>query len=213
MKNKILYLVMIIIIIIGTIIIATKGFEFDIDYRKTKMVEIYLGKEFEIEDIKNITNEVLKEVKINKVGEFENTVAITVDEITDEELELLIQKTNEKYELENAKEDILSVDLAHTRLRDILRPYIKPMIILTILTLVYLIFIYRKVGLINIIIRYLLNVILPEFTLISLIAILGMPIATYTISILVVLYAVLLIIYSYKLKTKLDEIKLEEDKK
>ena len=51
MKNKILYLVMILIIVMGAIIIGTKGFEFDISYRKTKMVEIYIGKEFVLEYI------------------------------------------------------------------------------------------------------------------------------------------------------------------
>ena len=59
MKKKILYAVMIIITIIGAIIIGIKGFEFDIAYRKTKMIEIYLGKEYNLEDIKNITNEVI----------------------------------------------------------------------------------------------------------------------------------------------------------
>lgn len=215
MKNKILYLVMIIITIIGSIIIGTKGFKFDISYRKTKMVEIYLGKEFNLNDIKNITNEVMpgKEVKLNKVGEFENTVAITLEEITDEELDLLVQKVNEKYELENKKEDILSVGLAHTRLRDIVKTYIIPVEILTIITLVYFIFIYKKVGIINVCTKYLLNVVLPETTIISLIAISGIPIAEYTMAMLVVIYGILLIAQSYNLKVKLDKIKLEEKNK
>jgi len=215
MKKKILYAVMIIITIIGAIIIGIKGFEFDIAYRKTKMIEIYLGKEYNLEDIKNITNEVIpeREVKLNKVGEFENTVAITVDSITDEEFDLLIQKVNEKYELENEKEDILSVDLAHIRLRDIIKPYIVPVIIVTIISLVYFIFIYRKVGIINIVIKYLLNILLPETAIIGLIAIVGIPVAEYTMAVLVTIYSILLIAYSYNLKTKLDKIKLEEEKK
>ena len=190
--KKILYAVMIIITIVGAIIIGTKGFEFDIAYRKTKMIEIYLGKEFELDDIKNITNEVMpdKEVKLNKIGEFENTVAITIDNITDEELDLLVQKVNEKYELENKKEDILSVELAHTRLRDIIKPYIVPVVIFTLITLAYFMFIYRKVGIINIFIKYLLNVVLPETTLIGLIAIIGVQVAEYTMTMLVVIYSI-----------------------
>ncbi|MBR6505181.1 MAG: hypothetical protein IKT41_05750 [Clostridia bacterium] len=215
MKNKILYLVMLIITIIGAIIVGTKGFEFDIAYRKTKMIEIYIGKEFSLNDIKDITNEVMpsKEVKLNKVGEFENTVAITVDNITDEEFELLIQKTNEKYELENKKEDILSVELAHTRLRDIVKPYIIPVIIVTIITLIYFILIFRKVGIINIFIKYLLNVVLPEATIISLMAIVGIYIAEYTLAILIALYGILLIAQAFNLKTKSDKIKSEENNK
>lgn len=215
MKSKILYLVMIIITIIGAIIISTKGFEFDIAYRKTKMIEIYIGKEFELNAIKDITNDVLaeKEIKLNKIGEFENTVAITAHNITDEEFDLLIQKVNEKYDLDNKKEDILSVELPHTRLRDIVKPYFIPVTIFTIITLIYFIFIYRKVGILNIIIKYLLNVLLPETTLIGLIAIIGMPIAEYTIAMLIVLYGILLIAQSSNLKIKLDKIKLEENNK
>lgn len=215
MKKKILYAVMIIITIIGAIIIGTKGFEFDIAYRKTKMIEIYLGKEFELNDIKNITSEVMpeKEVKLNKVGEFENTVSITVDSITDEEFDLLVQKVNEKYELENKKEDILSVDLAHTRLRDILKPYVMPVIVFTILTLVYYMIIFRKVGIINIFIKFVLNVLLPETTIIALLAIVGVPVAEYIVAILVVIYSILLIAESYNLKVRLDKIKSEENKK
>lgn len=214
MKNKILYLVMLVIIIIGIITIATKGFVFGIDYRKTKMIELYLGKEFNIEDIKEITNEVLKqkEVKIKKVGEFENTVAIIVDEISDEELELLIQKTNEKYELEILKKDVLSVDLANIKLKDIIKPYIKPLVILTIITLIYLVLIFKKLGVINIIVKYLVNVILPEITIISLVAIIGVPIKIYLLTTLVIAYVILLIINSFNCKVKLDKIKIEEDK-
>ena len=213
MKNKILYLVMIIIAIIGAVIVGTKGFDFNIAYRKTKMVEIYLGKEFELNDIKNITNEVMngKEIKLNKIGEFENTVAITVDSITDEELELLIQKVNEKYELENKKEDILSVDLANIRLRDIIDPYIVPLVVTTIIILIYYILIYRKVGVINIILKYLLNVILPEISLVSVMAVASIPVSDYTMPALVVIYGVLLIANSYNLRVNLDKIKLEEN--
>jgi len=215
MNKKILYITMIIITIIGSIIIGTRGFDFDIGYRKTKMIEIYLGKEFELNDIKNITNEVLreKEVKLNKIGEFENTVAITIDDITDEEFDLLIQKVNEKYELENKKEDILSVELAHTRLRDILKPYFIPLVIFTIIVLTYFIFIYRKVGILNIFIKYLLNVLLPELTIIGAMAICRIPMAEYIIAMLVIIYSILLMIQSYNLKLKLNKIKLEESKK
>ena len=212
MIKKVLYLLMLVIIIVGAIIIGTKGFKFDIAYRKTKMIEIYIGKEFNLDDIKNITNEVLgnKEVKLNKIGEFENTVAITLDNITDEEFDLLIQKTNEKYELENKKEDILSVEIANLRLRDIIKKYVTPVIIMTILTLICFIILYKKVGIVNIIIKYLLNVLIPECAIISLIAITRLQVAEYTMSLLVIVYSILLIIQSFILKLQSDKIKVEE---
>lgn len=215
MKSKILYIIMLVITIIGVIIIGTNGFKFDLSYRKTKMVEIYLGKEFELNDIRSIINEVIpeKEVKLNKIGEFENTVSITLDSITDEELDLLNKKINEKYELENKKEDILSVDLANIRLKDIVKPYIIPTLIFTIITLLYFMIIFKKVGFINIFVKFILNVVLPESAIIAILAILRIPVAGYLMALILTIYSVLLIAQSNNLKIKLDKIKLEENKK
>ena len=68
-KAKILTIILIIIIIAGIIVIGTKGFNFDLKYEKSQKIELYLEQEFEINDIKAITNEVMqgKQVMIQKV--------------------------------------------------------------------------------------------------------------------------------------------------
>ena len=73
--------------------------------------------------------------------------------------------------------------------------------------------IYRKVGIKNIILKYLLNVALSETAIIGLVAVLRIPIADYTIAMLVVIYGILLITQSYNLKIELDKIKLDENNK
>ena len=57
MKNKIL-LGLAIVILIGTIIIATVGFNVDSSYKGYNLINVKIGQSFNISDIKNITNEV-----------------------------------------------------------------------------------------------------------------------------------------------------------
>ena len=56
-KKKLIVIILIAIIIIaGITITLTKGLNYDLRYQDTKRVELYLGKEFEIADIKQITD-------------------------------------------------------------------------------------------------------------------------------------------------------------
>ena len=109
MKNKILAGVA-VIILIGIIIIAAVGFNLDTNYKEYKLIEIKIGKEFNISDIESITNEVFskKKVEIQKVGDFEETVVIKLadSDISDEQKNTLNTKINEKLGIENSVDDI-----------------------------------------------------------------------------------------------------------
>ena len=87
-KTKILIAIIAIIIIVGFAITLTIGLNFELRYQDTKRVELNLGKDFEIADIKAITNEVFanKEVIIQKVEVFEDTVSIQAKDISEEEI-------------------------------------------------------------------------------------------------------------------------------
>ena len=79
-KSKQLKIILIVLIIIaGIAMIAVKGFNFDLKYQDTQRVELYLETEFNISDIKQITNEVFEnqKVMIQKVEVFEDSVSIT----------------------------------------------------------------------------------------------------------------------------------------
>ena len=56
MKNKSLYIIMIIAIILGAIIVKTKGFNYSTLYSEHKRVEIIVGKEYELKDIEKKIN-------------------------------------------------------------------------------------------------------------------------------------------------------------
>ena len=58
-KTKIVALLVAIIMIVGLIVTLTVGFNFDLKYQQAKKIQLYLEKNFEIADIKQITSEVL----------------------------------------------------------------------------------------------------------------------------------------------------------
>ena len=57
-KQKILIVIIALIIIAGIIITATVGLNFDLRYQESQKIELYLEQDFEISDIKAITDEV-----------------------------------------------------------------------------------------------------------------------------------------------------------
>ena len=59
MKNKSLYIIMIIAIILGAIIVKTKGFNYSTLYSEHKRIEIIIGKEYDLKDIEKIADEAL----------------------------------------------------------------------------------------------------------------------------------------------------------
>ena len=128
-----------IIIVIGIILTAFYRTNFDQSYTAHKQIEISIRKEFENEEIKKLIKEVVgnKEVKVQKAGTYQDTAVIKIKEISDEELENLNTKINEKYELENTVEDIEITEIPKASTVDYIKPYIKPLIIAFVIIAVY----------------------------------------------------------------------------
>ena len=98
-KKTIIIALLILIVIAGVILTLTVGLNFDLRYQDTKKIELYIGKTFEYNDIKNIVNEVMpgQDNIIQKVEVFEDSVSIIAKDITDEQKTNIINKVNEKY--------------------------------------------------------------------------------------------------------------------
>ena len=209
-KTKILILLIVIIIVVGIAITLTKGLNFDLRYEDTKKVELYLQKEFEISDIKQITNEVMPDqpVLIQKVEVFEDSVSIIAKDITDEQKANLIDKVNEKYETEFSSDTIEIESIPHTRGRDIIKPYILPFVIATIIILVYMAIRYYKLGILKTIAETIGILILAQALLLSIMAITRIPVGRVTIPLVIAIYILTLLgITSYFEKKNLDNSK------
>lgn len=219
-KNIIIGILIAIIIIAGIAVTLTIGLNFDLKYQETKQIQLNLGTEFNIDDIKQITKEVLpgQNVMIQKVEVFEDAVSIVSNNITDEQKQSIIEKINEKYETAEIEADTIEIEtIPHTRGRDILKPYIAPFALATFIILVYMAFRYKKIGSIKTIFKTLGIIILMQLVLFSIIAIARIPVGRVTIPLALGVYLLTLIgittNFEKELKTKVSEEEKKNKKK
>lgn len=194
-KQKIVLGLIALIILVGIIIMCTIGFKFDLKYEKAKSIEINLQKEFEISDIKQITNEVMpgQEVLIQKVEVYEDAINITSQDITEEQKTQLITKINEKYGTTIESENITINTKPHTRGRDIIKPYIVPLTITTIIILAYIAIRGHKINSGKAVLRSINTIILAQTILFSVIAIARIPIGRLTVPMVIIVYLLTLL--------------------
>lgn len=212
-KIKIVVLVIAIIVIVGLIVTLTVGFNFDLRYQEAKKIQLYLEKDFEITDIKQITNEILpnEKVVIQKVEVFEDTVSIMAKEITDEQKTNLINKINEKYELKLEADNTDITTIPHTKGRDIIKPYITPFMIATVIILVYMAVRYYQLGMVKTILKTGLTVVLAQAVLASVVVITRIPIGRVTIPLVLTVYVLSLLGMTTCLEKALSKKKKEEE--
>lgn len=213
-KQKILIAIIALIIIVGAVIIATIGLNFDFRLQESKKIELYLETEFEIKDIKDITNEVFgnEPVMIQKVEVYEDSVSITTKEITDEQKQNLINKVNEKYGLEISADSTEIVSVPNLRGRDMIKPYIVPFAVATVIILIYMAVRYRKLGVIKTILKVIAISIVAQATLLAVIAITRIPVGRLTIPMVITVYLLTLIGLTTKFEKQLEGKKAEENK-
>ncbi len=212
-KIKIIILLALIIIIAGVIIIATTGFEFALEYEKTNKIELYIENKFAENDIKAITDETIpdKEVLIQTVEIYEDSVSIIAEEITEEEKVNTINKVNEKYGLEITGESVVIENIPHTRGRDILKPYIVPFAISAILVLAYMIIRYRKQNMLKVGIITTITIILVQVILFCIMAIVQFPIGNLTAPLVLIAYITTILALTFKFEKKAKQ-EVEESK-
>lgn len=216
--KKLLYAILIGMIIIGGIMVLAKGFEVDTFYHKNVRIEIYLGKQFDDKEMKQLAQDALQtnNVLVQKVELFGDMVAITVNEKDisnlNEKLEALNTKINEKYELQNNVEDILITHQPKAKLSSILKPYIAPAILATIFVLGYNVIRYRKLGILKVFARTFLPIALLEAVFASIVAIFQIPVGRYTLPIALFIYAAAVLAVTFQQEKELEAWKYEQEK-
>ena len=208
-KKKILYTVIALIIVVGILITCIWGFNVNISYTEHKQVDIYIGKEFNSEDINKIAKEVLgkQEIRVQKVEVYEDMVSINAKEITNEQLEQINQKINEKYELENKADSLTIISVPKIRLLDEIKPYIMPIIISAVIIR------YRKIGVLKLLISLVKSLVLPQAIYFSILAITRLPICRLTMPVALVILVVTLFVEYNNLEKAKDKKDLETKKK
>lgn len=214
-KNKNFVISLIVLVVLaGIVMIAVKGFNFDLKYQDTQRVELYLQTQFEISDIKQITNEIFgnQRVMIQKVEVFEDSVSITTSSISDDQKSNLVTKINEKYGTELTAEDIEVQNITHTRGRDIIKPYIVPFAIAVIAILIYMAIKYYKLNMLKVISQSVAILLLAQIVLFCIIAITRIPIGRLTIPMVILVFLLTVFGLTCNLEKKLTKKKVEENK-
>lgn len=212
--KKTIQILLICLIIAGTIVIATVGLNVGTKYSENTQISINIGQKFEISDIKQITDEVFKNqtVLVQAIELYEDMVQITVKEATSEQIEELNTKINEKYQIENTISDIGVMQNANIRLRDIIKPYILPISIVSVITILYTMIIYRKLGVWKVLYTMAINIVAPQAILVSLYAVTRLPINRLTAIISIIVYIISITwmtwhLYEVKNKRETEKVK------
>lgn len=188
--KKVIQILLICLIIAGIIVISTIGFNVGIKYSENTQININIGTEFKIEDIRKITNEVFgnKTVLISQVELYKDMVQLTVKEASEEQITNLNNKINEKYNLENELSDVIVTHNPNVRLRTIIIPYILPVAIVSILTIAFAMIVYRKLGVWQVLYESAMAIVAPQAILSSIYAVTRLPINRLTTVIALVIY-------------------------
>ena len=207
-NKKIVILGIVLLILAGIIIIALKGVNVSLMFGKHEAIEIKLEKEVTVADMNQICNEVFdnKKFVVKGLEVFSDSIQINVESITDEEKNNLIEKINEKYETSKSVDDLKVYTVSNKRIRDVVKDYIKPMIISFAIIFVYMLIRYRKINAIKIIKDFFEKIILIEAILLSVVAIIRLPVSNSLINLFMILAVAELIYYISQSEKKLEKI-------
>lgn len=203
-NKKILILIAIVAVIIGVgiWITLTKGLNYDVVYAKHTRLSIYIEADFTDKDIKQMAKEVLgtNQIYIQHGLSSDKEVWIIAKQISDEQIESMVQKVNEKYGIEITKKDhTFTSENGNVRGRYIVMPYIIQAIITTVVVTAYLCVIYRKVGIIKSFFMIVISLIIAQLLYLSALAIIRIPINLFTMPIALVIYVISIIGVTMKL--------------
>lgn len=214
-KKTIIGIILALIILAGIVVTCVYGLNFGLNYSKHKEADIYIGQEFENEDIYKIASEVLgnQKIAVQKVELYEDMVSISALDITTEQLTDLNVKINEKYGIENTLEEIVVTEVPHTRGRDLIKPYLMPVLISFVIIIIYLVIynaIYsrmgREVNTIKTVAKAIAAIIVVQLLYVSILAIIRLEINRLTIPVSIMLYIITTIAIMLKLEKKYSKI-------
>ena len=216
MNKKIIYGILALIVLVGAVLVVTIGLKLDMKNDANTKIYVYIGKEFDNNDIEQIAKETFETdtAIVQKVEIYNEMAHITIKEQNteniNEKIESLNSKINEKYGLENKTEDIVINNETKINMYSVIKPYILPMLISLIVILVYSSIIYRKLGILKNIIIYVLTVIGSQLLYASILVITRLPFNMFIIPIGLIIYAITIVVVTIIKQKQLNDYKLKQ---
>ncbi|MCI8353161.1 MAG: hypothetical protein HFJ58_06245 [Clostridia bacterium] len=214
-NKKVLYILTLLIIVLGIVSIFVFRLNFTLMYSEHTKINVYLGKEYNLQDIKNVVEETLgkQEIIYQEIEVFKDSIAINIKSANEEQIKALETKLRETYEI-GENEQFVAVDtVGHIRGRDMIKPYVIPMIIVTIVILAYVGVRYLNLGLLKVITTLILRLIISQALFLSVIAIIRIPIGVYTIPLAILIYIAVVTYTVVQNENRLEKNKENEKKK
>lgn len=188
-KKIILIAIIALIIIAGIVVVNVWGFNKELKFAQSQMIEINIEQKVDSKKIKETANEVLGMHNIvQTVSIYEDSIIISARNISEEQKNNLVNKLKENYKFEQTAEKTNIKTIPATRIRDMYKRYIKPVVISSALVLIYMIIRYHKKGILKVIIKTTINPIVAELLLLSWMAIVRIPIGRITPTLVILVY-------------------------
>lgn len=187
--KKITLLVSIILILIGAVIFAVVGFNYNLSYGSSKRIIVPMKDDFVLEDYKSIAKEVYSNAKVEQISVFREGVSIKVKDTNDEQLNALVAKINEKYGYDYTKEDLKVTELPKVEVFSILKQAVIPVITTLLIVLVYMFIRYRKMNLLHLVLNLLVTVILAQLIIFTIYLICRIPVTNMLLPVVLTVYA------------------------
>ena len=218
MKKKIFYAILICIIVAGAIIIGTMGLKADIIYSKNVRIDMYLGKEYNHNEVEQIAKEIFNtnRVIVQQIEYFGDMFSLIISqdvENIDEKAEEFAAKINETYELSEEDTNIQVIYQPKIKLSSILIPYLLPIAISMAIILIYVIIRFRKIGILKTLGLYILTVLISEAVYLSILAIFRIPINRLVTPIGLAIYVIVVTIVTAINEKKLVSYQAEKTKR
>ncbi len=218
MKKKIFYIVLVCIIVAGAIVIATMGLKADIIYSKNVRIDVYLGKEYNRNEVEQIAKEIfeINRTIIRQVEYFGDMFSLTISqdvENIDEKVDEFTAKINETYELPEEGAKLTVTYQPKVRLLSIIMPYLVPIGISVGIILIYAIVRFRKIGILRTLGTYILAILASEAVYLSILAIFRIPVNRLVTPIGLAIYVIVITIVTANRERRLESEKIAEEQK
>ncbi len=207
--KSVIVLILLIIILPGIAIAAFKGFNIGLEYSQSNRIKVNLSTDINIQDIKDITNQVFKDKQtiIQKVEFFNDTISINVSEITDEEKAEFIQKINDKYNLDYTTDNLAVKSMPSVKLIEVIKQYFIPFIYINLIICIYLCIRYKALGIFKVLLSSILIPIISLIVYINILSVTRLPINKLSILLGIIVNILAIIIITFILENEKSKIR------
>ena len=214
-NKKIGLLALILLVIAGLVVVILRGFNVSLMSRQHESLDIVLGKTFDVRDVRDICDKVFPDKKyvVRVIEVFKDAVEVNVESATDEEKQNLINELNTKYELALTVEDITVRVSSNVRIRDMIIPYIIPVMVSMVLITVYFILRFRKINALKLLCNLYVLILISLAVFASVVAIARIPFSSIIVYLMAVITIIEIVLVNAYLEKNYNKFAFENAKK